>query len=156
MRLYGSEELLDRELGQIMAQEKHRLGLVSVDAPLISNLSVLGNIALIKQYHGRFSVREAEDIVLMHLKKLHLEDIAKKRNPVLLEEQRFCVMVLRAVMVEDPVVVIDRPFKIMPDLDDTRFIRKVLTSVDDLFQECHIFDYLWNEERYTGGMIHDA
>lgn len=139
-----------------MAQEKHRLGLVSLDAPLISNLSVLGNIALIKQYHGRFSVREAEDIVLMYLKKMHLEDIAMKRNPVLLEGQRFCVMVLRGAMIADPIVVIDRPFKIMPDLDDARFIRDVLTSVDDLFQECHIFDYLWNEERYTGGMIHGA
>jgi ABC-type lipoprotein export system ATPase subunit len=156
LRLYSSEELLDRELGDVMAQEKRRLGLVSLDAPLISNLSVLSNIALIKQYHGHLSVCESEDIAIMRLNKLHLEDIAKKRNPVLLEEQRFCVMVLRAVMVEDPVVVIDRPFKIMPDLDDTRFIRKVLTSVDDLFQECHIFDYLWNEERYTGGMIHDA
>jgi ABC-type lipoprotein export system ATPase subunit len=139
-----------------MGQEKHRLGLVSLDAPLISNLSVLSNIALIKQYHGRLSVREAEDITLMHLTKLHLEDIATQRNPVLLEEQRFCVMVLRAVMVENAMVVIDRPFKIMPDLDDTRFIRDVLTSVDDLFQECHVFDYLWNEKRYTGGMIHGA
>jgi ABC-type transporter Mla maintaining outer membrane lipid asymmetry ATPase subunit MlaF len=154
--LYSSEELLDRELGDVMAQENRRLGLVSLDAPLISNLSVLSNIALIKQYHGGLSVSEAEDIAIMRLKKLHLEGIAAKRNPVLLEEQRFCVMVLRAVMVEDSVVVIDRPFKIMPDLDDTRFIRDVLTSVDDMFQECHIFDYLWNEKRYTGGMIHDA
>jgi len=154
--LYSKEELLDKELCEIMTQEKHRLGLVSMDAPLISNLSVLSNIALIKQYHGRLSVREAEDIAGMHLEKLHLDNIAGKRNPVLLETQRFCVMVLRAVMVEDAMVVIDRPFKIMPDLDDTRFIRDVLTSVDDLFQECHIFDYLWNEERYTGGMIHGA
>ncbi len=156
MRFYSGGELLERELADIMSQEERRLGLVSLDAPLISNLSVLSNVALIKQYHGHLSVREAEDIVKMGLKKLQLEDIAEKRNPVLLEEQRFCAMVLRAVMVEDAVVVIDRPFKIMPDLDDTSFIRDVLTSVDDLFQECHIFDYLWNEERYTGGMIHGA
>ncbi|MEI7638095.1 MAG: hypothetical protein WCJ37_12375 [Syntrophus sp. (in: bacteria)] len=154
--MYSKEELLDKELCEIMTQEKHRLGLVSMDAPLISNLSVLSNIALIKQYHGGLTVPEAEDIVKMRLKKLHLEDIAEKRNPVLLEVQRFCAMVLRAVMVEDAMVVIDRPFKIMPDLDDTHFIREVLTSVDDLFRECHIFDYLWNEERYTGGMIHGA
>jgi len=132
------------------------MGLVSLDAPLISNLSVLSNIALIKQYHGGLSVREAEDIAKIFLKKLHLEDIAGKRSPVLEEEQRFCVMVLRAVMVEDAILVIDRPFKIMPDLDDTRFIRDVLTSVNELFQECHIFDYLWNEKRYTGGLIDGA
>lgn len=154
--MYSKEELLDKELCEIIALEKHRLGMVSLDAPLISNLSVLSNIALIKQYHGNLSVREAEDIARMRLKKLHLEDIARKRNPVLLEEQRFCVMVLRAVMVEDAMVVIDRPFKVMPNLDDTRFIRDVLTSVDDLFRECHIFDYLWNEERYKGGMIDGA
>jgi len=154
LRLYSGEELLDRELDDIMAREKSRLGLVSLDAPLISNLSVLGNIALIKQYHGRLPVRAAEEIVKMRLKRLHLENIAGKRNPVLLEVQRFCAMVLRAAMVEDAIMVIDRPFKIMPDLDDTSFIRDVLASVDDLFQECHIFDYLWNEERYAGGMIH--
>ena len=154
--MYSKEELLDKELCEIMAQEKRCLGLVSLDAPLISNLSVLSNIALIKQYHGGLSVREAEDIARMHLKKLHLEDILAKRNAVLLEEQRFCVMVIRAIMVEDAMVVIDRPFKIMPNLDDTRFIHDVLTSVDGLFRECHIFDYLWNEERYTGGMIHGA
>jgi len=139
-----------------MAQEKHRLGLVSLEAPLISNLSVLSNIALIKQYHGRLPVREAEDIAEMLLKKLQLEGISGKRNPVLEEEQRFCVMVLRAVMVENANLIIDRPFKIMPDLDDTRFIRDVLASVDELFRECHIFDYLWNEKRYTGGMIDGA
>ena len=132
------------------------MGLVSLGAPLISNLSVLSNIALIKQYHGGLSVREAEDIAKIFLKKLHLEDIAGKRSPVLEEEQRFCVMVLRAVMVEDAILVIDRPFKIMPDLDDTRFIRDVLTAVNELFQECHIFDYLWNEKRYTGGLIDGA
>jgi ABC-type nitrate/sulfonate/bicarbonate transport system ATPase subunit len=139
-----------------MAQERSRLGLVSLNAPLISNLSVLGNIALIKQYHGGLSVRGAEDIARANLMKLHLEEIAMKRNPVLAEGQRFCVMLLRAVMVESAVVVIDRPFKIMPALDDTRFIRDVLSSVDDLFRECHIFDYLWNEKRYIGGMINGA
>jgi ABC-type lipoprotein export system ATPase subunit len=108
LRLYSSEELLDRELDDIMSQEKLRVGLVSLDAPLISNLSVLGNIALIKQYHGRLSVREAEDIAKIRLKNLQLEDIAAKRNSALVEEQRFCVMVLRAVMVENPIVVIDK------------------------------------------------
>ena len=156
MRLYSGEELLDRELCEIMAQEKHRLGLVSENVPLISNLSVLSNIALIKQYHGRLSVRAAENVVRTLLEKLQLGDIAAKRNPGLSDVQRFCVMILRAVMVEDAIVVIDRPYKIMPDLDDAGFIRGVLGTVNDLYRECHIFDYLWNEERYTGGMSHGA
>ncbi len=138
-----------------MPQSMH-LGMVSLEAPLISNLSVLDNIALIRQYHQHLPRRQAEDLGREYLRKLHMEDLAGKRNSVLLEEQRFCVMVLRAVMVEEAVLVLDRPFKMMPDLPDARFVYDVIRTVEEHYQECHIFDYLWNEGRYTGGFSHEA
>jgi ABC-type lipopolysaccharide export system ATPase subunit len=127
--------------------------MVSLDVPLISNLNVLQNIALIKAYHHHASSKEAEALVLSYLEKLKLTHIAFKRNPGLSYEERFCAMLLRAVMVEDNAVLIDRPFKIMPDLKDSRFIGDTLNVVDDLLHNCCIFDYIWNQDRYVEGRV---
>jgi hypothetical protein len=67
--------------------------------PLISNLDVWINIALIKQYHQNLSRNAAEREVLGYLRRYGLEVIAYKRNPALTAEQRFRVMLLRAAMV---------------------------------------------------------
>lgn len=80
-----------------------------------------------------------------------MADIMQKRNPALTDLERFFALVLRAAMVRDNTVVIDRPFKILPELEDSYFIGNVLLAIDDLLQECHIFDYIWNQERYEEG-----
>jgi len=123
---------------------------------LISNLSVLENIALIRQYHLRVSRRQAENLAQEYLSKLHMEDLAEKRNAVLLDQQRFCVMVLRGAMLEDAILVLDRPFKMMPDLPDARFVYDVIRAVEERYRECLIFDYRWNTGRYTGEFRHEA
>ncbi|HOF04921.1 MAG TPA: hypothetical protein PK175_11115 [Syntrophales bacterium] len=126
------------------------LGLVSRKAPLLSNLSVLENIALINQYHHGFSRQKAEETAREYLRRLDLESLAGKRNPQLLEEQRFGVLVLRAAMIEDSLLVLDRPFQMMPALGDSGFIYNVIASVTDRFRECHILDYSLNAGRYAG------
>lgn len=135
-------------------QHKDHIGLVSVDVPLISNLDVCDNIALIIQYHGDVPVGEAEDRVLSYLKRFHLESIARKRNPSLSDRERFCAMLARALMVDFAVVVIDRPLKLLPDLEDNRFFYNTLNTVSDLFTECHILDYKWNRHHYE--MIYET
>ena len=134
----------------VHANRQH-LGMVSLDAPLISNLNVLHNIALIKEYHHGASRHEAETLVLAYLDKMNMSGIAYKRNPALTQEERFCALMLRAVMVEDNAVVIDRPFTIMPDLNDSRYIVHILDMVNDLLHTCCILDYIWNEDRYAEG-----
>jgi ABC-type lipoprotein export system ATPase subunit len=135
-------------LGNFAEQNTHRLGLVSITVPLISNLNVWSNIALIKQYHQNVSQEKAQQLVVKYLQRYGMEEIARKRNPALTHEERFCVMLLRAVMVMDAIVVIDRPFHILPNLQDAQFIREALRKVDDSYQESHVFDYTWNIHRY--------
>ncbi len=50
------------------------------------------------------------------LKRFDMAGIAEKRNPSLTMEELFCAMLIRAAMVRDAVVVLDRPFRILPDL----------------------------------------
>lgn len=149
MRLFEDEVTLGKELNDFTAQHKKNLGLVSLDVPLLSNLDVWVNIALIKQYHENLSADKAQKLVLSYLARYGLEDISSKRNPALTNKERFCAMLLRAAMVMDAMVVIDRPFTIIPDVQDDRFIYETLKAVDDSYRECHIFDYIWSKERYN-------
>ena len=122
--------------------------MVSWDVPLISNLDVWINIALIKQYHENLSIEAAREEVMGYLRRYQLDTVAHKRNPALTAEQRFQVMLLRATMVAKAVVVIDRPFRLMPALQDSRFIDDSLHVISDLYERSYIFDYIWFKDRY--------
>ncbi|MEK6535252.1 MAG: hypothetical protein AABZ40_06295 [Thermodesulfobacteriota bacterium] len=137
-----------------LADHKSHLGMVSLEVPLISNLPVWSNIALIRQYHENMPWEEAKTQALDLLQRFGMAAAAEKRNPSLTAEERFCIMLIRAAMVRDAVVVLDRPFRILPDLPDGRFFTDSLRKVDDLIAEAHIFDYNWEKERY--GATDDA
>lgn len=106
------------------------------------------NIALIRQYHDNMPRIEAEHLVISALQRLEMSHIARKRNPSLTNEERFCVFLLRACMVRNAAVIIDRPFKIIPHLQNTNFIFETLKKIDDLYTTCHIYDYKWMAEKY--------
>ena len=152
--LFDSEDALERDLEIRMNRDRKHVGLVSVDVPLISNLDVSANISLIIQYHRNLPEREAEELVMAHLKRFNLERIAKKRNPALSDRERFCVMLLRSAMVADAVIIIDRPLKILPDMEDPAFFYNTLTTIYDLFNDCQILDYRWNRHHYE--MIYET
>jgi ABC-type ATPase involved in cell division len=131
-----------------METNRQQAAPVSVDVPLISNQEVWMNIALIKQYHENIPRLQAENMVLNALQRLDLMEIAYKRNPSLTNEERFCVFLLRACMVKDALVIIDRPFKIMPHLQASDFIFQTLKKIDDFYVTCYIYDYKWMAEKY--------
>jgi ABC-type sugar transport system ATPase subunit len=130
-----------------MEHQSH-LGFVSQEVPLISNLPVWSNIALIRQYHENMSSVQAMAFVLRLLERFDIASIADKRISSLKVEELFVTMLIRAAMVRDAVIVLDRPFRLLPDLQDGRFFTDSLRKVDDLIAEAHIFDYDWEKERY--------
>jgi ABC-type uncharacterized transport system YnjBCD ATPase subunit len=145
---FASEGELQRGLKDFIAAHKLRVGLVSPDAPLISNLSVWSNIALIRQYHQNMPGYEAKVLTETLLRRFAMESIAERRNPSLTMKERFCAMLLRAAMVRDAILVLDRPFDILVTLQNGRFLTDALRKVDDLIAETHIFDYHWDKQRY--------
>lgn len=106
------------------------------------------NISLIKQYHENMHKSLAQQTAIEVLKRLNLKNIANKRNPALTNEERFCVMLLRSAMVRDAIIIIDRPFRIIPQLDKINFFIDALKKIEDLYKNCHIYDYKWMSERY--------
>ena len=143
-----------RVLGDLPRQYDHPLGWVSIDIPLISNLNVWVNIALIKQYHENLPVDQAAEMARQLLRRFQMEPIFYKRNPHLNEEERFCAMLLRAVMVPQGVLILDRPFEILSSHGDSRFLHQTLFTVNDLFTKCYIFDYTWQKHKY--GLFNEA
>ena len=124
------------------------LGWVSVDIPLISNLDVWKNIALIRQYHENLPVAEAVAAVRELLERFQLESIHNLRSSHLSDEERFCAMLLRATMVREAVVIIDRPFEILTTHGDSHFLREALRPVNDLGTKWYLFDYTGQKPKY--------
>lgn len=148
MIFFDDEEKLKAELDTLRKVQRDSIALVSFDIPLISNLDVWNNIALIKLYKEDMNVRQAKKYVLRLLLRFGLEDIAYKRSAVLSEEQKFCVMLMRAAMVKNAIIVIDRPFMILHKSKDSILIMEALMKIEDLFHQCQILDYAWNKSRY--------
>lgn len=124
------------------------MGLVSLEAPLIANLAVWSNIALIRQYHENMPRHEARALAEDLLHRLGMASIMDKRNPALTTEERFCAMLLRASMVRDAILVLDKPFSILTNQRDGRIVMENLRKLDDLIAETQIFDYSWEKGRY--------
>jgi len=135
-------------LNQFLLDHSVQVAPISVDIPLISNQNVYMNIALIKQFHENMQKHQARELAVEYLQRLDIGHIADKRNPALTPEERFCVMMLRAAMVKDAMLVIDQPFKIIPHLKDIQYVITALKKIDDLYFSCHIYDYLWMKEKY--------
>jgi ABC-type lipopolysaccharide export system ATPase subunit len=122
--------------------------MVSEGTPLISNLDVWSNISLILQYHRNMPWRQAKAMVEDWLRRLDMLSISEKRNSSLTDEERLSAMVLRAAMVEDSILVLDRPFYIASNLRSSDFIIETLEKTADLIAAAHIFDYTWEKDRY--------
>ena len=93
-------------------------------------------------------VKEAKSLTESLLQRFSMESTRERRNPVLTMEERFYVMLLRAAMVKDAILVLDRPFSILADHRSGRFLMDALRKVDDMIAEIRIFDYSWDKERY--------
>lgn len=131
-----------------MERNRSQAAPVSVDVPLISNQDMWMNIALIKQYHENMPKHEAEIMVINYLRRLGIEHTAFKRVSALNNEEKFFVMLLRAAMMRDAIIIIDRPFKIIPHLKDVQIIFDALKKIDDLYYKCNVYDYQWMAEKY--------
>jgi ABC-type nitrate/sulfonate/bicarbonate transport system ATPase subunit len=121
---------------------------VGADVPLISNQNVMMNISLIKEYHENWTKAQTQAFVSAGLERLGMSHIANRRNPALTAEERFCAMLLRAAMIRNALIVIDRPFQIFPHLQDATFLLGALDGISDLFMRCFILDYCWMKDKY--------
>lgn len=126
--------------------------MVSPDIPLLSNLTAIDNIALILRFHTKNSDQQIYNLLNGLFKDMGIEEI-KCLKPSFIDEQTiFVVKLLRAAMMPDSVILIDRPFFMIKNMADIKPVREMLALLDTHFSKCIITDYEWHAGRY-GEMI---
>lgn len=123
--------------------------LVADELPLRANLSVLENIAIVPQYRDGLGYGQAADRAWGLLALLDRTECAFKRDPDLDPVERFVAKLLRAVILTPPIILIDRPALLLPDLPYPPFLADTLQRLEGRFAECWIVDYQWNEPLYA-------
>jgi len=90
--------------------------LISDATPLISNLNMKENIALIREVHHKTPRLEAESEAQKALEKISLGRIGSKRQNECSKLEIFYVMLVRALFSDPKTVVIKRPFSLVDSL----------------------------------------
>jgi ABC-type lipoprotein export system ATPase subunit len=116
--------------------------------PLRANLNVLENIAVVAAFRFDADPAEAERAALRLIRRVDLAHAAYMNDPDLSHEERFLAKLLRAVMMQPPMILIDRPGRLLPDTCYPPFLRAKIGALKDLFRRCTILDYEWNARLY--------
>jgi len=123
--------------------------LVAESLPMRANLSMLENIALVAQFRRGLSFDAAAALVEGLLVRAGYADSALRRDPDLDREERFVAKFLRAALMAAPIIVVDRPALLLPDIPPAPFIDRLLTRLADDYDTCWIVDYAWNASLYA-------
>ena len=127
---------------------EQRVGFVSPDIPLLSNLSVYDNISLVPRY----LTTEKDEAIGAEIEKLlsllEISDSVNKKTFQLDSETIFKVKLLRALMLKDSITVIDRPFVMLSTAADIKPIVKMLDTLALDGKKVIFFDFEWNKSKY--------
>jgi hypothetical protein len=91
----------------------------------------------------------AADLAWSLLGRFNQTGIAFKRDPDLGSNERFIAKLARALILPQPIILIERPGLLLPDTLYPAFLETALTAVEDLYEQCWIVDYPWNEPLYA-------
>ncbi|KIM07090.1 MAG: hypothetical protein KU38_11230 [Sulfurovum sp. FS08-3] len=120
---------------------------VSAQTPLLSNLSICENIALIREYHHRLSPQEAFYQAQEALRKIEMESICANRIHQCQSFEIFYAMVIRAMMSDRSKIVIVTPYGFVKKLSDFNRVLDTLQKLE-LPQEVVVIDVYKNLHHY--------
>ncbi len=132
-----------------LIEEHPEAMLVSENLPLRANLSVLENITVVLQFRTNTYIGEANDTAWKLLTQVGHTGCAEQRDPDLTYEERFVAKLLRAIVLNPPMILIDRPAQLLPDTNYPFFLNRVLLALEGRFEQCWILDYAWNAALYN-------
>ncbi len=122
---------------------------ISQDTPLISNLDIKENIALIKEVHEKKERQSAEKEAVMMLDKLGMKHISNLRKNSCSGFEILCAMVARAFMCKENSIVVKMPFGIDNSLNDIdRLFEKIYKLNGIIEKKVTVFDLDSNRYRY--------
>jgi len=105
--------------------------LISADTPLISNLNMIENIALIHEVHNHTPTNIAQEEAKEYLNKIKKLDIGLKRTHQCNEVEIFYIMIIRALMTSEKTIVILHPLAILQNIEFLAISMKNLSILND-------------------------
>lgn len=127
--------------------------LISNETPLISNLNMAENIALIKEVHEGMSIKAAEGLACEYLEKIGIGSIALKRISACQSIEIFYVMLIRALMMPQEQICILTPFLLIKHLSGLDELLSNIALLNDK-KDIIILDTYSNELHYKGCECH--
>ena len=134
------------EIGEFLKTKKE-YSLISKNTPLISNLDMLENIALIREVHKHLPTKEAQAEARESLRKIDLENISLNRLNQCNSYEIFCVCLIRALMTKEADVIIVTPFHLIDNLREIQTIVSVIEKLE-VQKNILILDTISNETHY--------
>lgn len=120
---------------------------VSLRTPLLSNLDMVENIALIEEVHQRIPRVSAHANALKLLKKLNMRHLAHKRTSQCNEYEQFTVSLIRASMMQSAEIVIVSPLTQYSSKDPIGDLIQVLDALE-ITKSVMILDIKLYEKEY--------
>jgi len=152
IRLFSSINELNRYKEETYPNEDYAF--VSTSTPLLSNLSMIENIALIMQVDERLSRKEAQKIAYDAMKPLGLISVAPLRYDVCSQKEIFYVQLIRAFVKKGAKIIIDQPFAFLAEENSINFILDALDALLIPYQQVMIIDLENQGSRYKEVSCH--
>lgn len=133
----------------MFAQKSETAAVVSDRLPLLSNLNMIENIALVLEVHQKMSVQKAESVAFDYLKKLGSEMTGNKRIAQCSEKEVFYVKLIRAMLAPFMEVLIVTPSNLTDKQHSANFIHETVTKLESV-KNVTILDLKSNESHYLG------
>lgn len=133
---------------------EHPEGVVVSDkTPLLANLSMTENIALIDQVHQNCSIKDSEKLARQLLEKLNLTAIEKSRVSICSDLELFATMLLRAERMPDDEVFIVLPLSLLGHADAIGQTLALMQLLDS-HKKFSILELSSNRIHYQGQACH--
>lgn len=116
--------------------------------PLRCNLTGAENIAFVRQFHAHEKRAKSLASAREVLEQAEYGSALAKRDGDMDEEERFATKVARAQMLGRPVLVVDRPGTMLPNMDYPPWIFSLMTHFSSRFEHVAVLDYEWNRPLY--------
>ncbi len=94
------------------------VALISDKVPLLRDLNIVENIALILEYHENRSIEKANKIALSLLKRYGIDNLANKKVYEIDKVDNIIIKYIRAYVSNFDTIVIDRPFSMLDSLEE--------------------------------------
>lgn len=116
---------------------------------MIYNLTIVENIALIKEVHERMEIGEAQRVAMGYLRDISLEHIADKRVNECTLLEILIAMIIRAMMTREASILIEVSHTIVDSVHEIEALFTIIKSLQ-IQKSVQFLDLIDNQTYYEG------